>query len=91
MAHTHAADEHVMYAVTSRSNRRGVANGVLSASTLRSLLRNCMVKSCAAVSAAQLYGKHISAAVNQHTIIEEGVFPVGPPQRGSHTARIRIE
>jgi hypothetical protein len=29
MARTHAAEESVMYAVTSRNNRRGVARGVL--------------------------------------------------------------
>jgi hypothetical protein len=38
MARTHAAEERVMYVVTSRNNRRCVANGVLCGSAPRSLL-----------------------------------------------------
>jgi hypothetical protein len=31
-------------------------------------------------SATQLYGKHISKAVNQHATVEEAVFSVVPPR-----------
>jgi hypothetical protein len=65
MARTHAAEECVMYAVTSRNNWRGVVSGVL-------WVRATLV-------AMQPCGKHISAAVNQHAIIEEEVFSVDPP------------
>jgi hypothetical protein len=43
MARTHAAEERVTYAVTSRNNRRGVTSGVLCGSAPRSLLRNYAV------------------------------------------------
>jgi hypothetical protein len=35
MARTHAAEEHITFAVTSRNNRRGVASGVLCGSAPR--------------------------------------------------------
>jgi hypothetical protein len=62
MARTHAPEEHVSYAVTSH-NRRYVASGVL-----------CVR---AAFVDRQLYGKHISTAVNQHAIVDEAVFSGG--------------
>jgi hypothetical protein len=64
MARAHAAEERVTHSVTSRNNRRGVANGVLCGSAL---------------IAKQLCDKHISAAANQHSAIEEAVFSVSPP------------
>jgi hypothetical protein len=63
MARTHAVEERVTYAVTSRCNRRGVASDVLCGSAPRSLLRSCAV--------------NISVAVNQHASIKEAVFSVG--------------
>jgi hypothetical protein len=69
---SHAAEERFTYAVTSRNNRRGVVSDVLYGSVPCSFLRNCAV--------------NISAAVNQHTTIEEAVFSVGPP--GGYITRI---
>jgi hypothetical protein len=63
MARTHAAEERVTYTVTSRSNTRNVASGVLCGR--------------AAFVTTQLYGKRISAAVSQHVTTDEAVFSVG--------------
>jgi hypothetical protein len=62
MARTHTAEKYITYAVTSRSNIRDVASGVLCGSALLLLLGNCTV--------------NISAAVNQHATIKEA-FGVG--------------
>jgi hypothetical protein len=43
MARTHAAEEHITYAVMSCNNRRGVSSGFLCVSAPPSLLRNCAV------------------------------------------------
>jgi hypothetical protein len=43
MARKYVAEEYVTYAVTSRTNRKGFANGVLRGSAPRSLLGNSAV------------------------------------------------
>jgi hypothetical protein len=40
---THATDERVTYAVTSRNSRRGIVSGFLYGSAQRSLLHRCAV------------------------------------------------
>jgi hypothetical protein len=75
MARTHAEDERVTYAVTSRKNRCCKQ-------------RSLWVR--AALVATQLCGKRISAAVNQHATIEEAVFSVDPP-RGYVTKITQLE
>jgi hypothetical protein len=59
MAHTHAAEKCVSYAVTSRNSRIGVARGILCESVRRLLLGNCSI--------------NIPAATNTQATIEEPV------------------
>jgi hypothetical protein len=48
--------------------------------TIEEMLQETFSVDPVAFVAAQLCGKHISAAANQHTTIREAVFPVGPPR-----------
>jgi hypothetical protein len=68
MAHIHAAEERVTYAVTSQT-----IEDVLQ-SAFFVLVRSALVS-------AHSFCKHISTAVNQHATIEEEVFSVGAALR----------
>jgi hypothetical protein len=67
-SYTHTAEEHVMYAVTSRNNRRDIASGVLCGSTLRLYDSTNQVQSSELVSALQLTTVECSELVGQQSV-----------------------